>query len=238
MARRRTTRLVFRKTAAGWCTLKGFTRCRELYCLKCILPMFVILRCAQNDKNKTSAVFFLMSPVLRTCFLLVLSLSALSLRADGPYRNRDNKLQNDSGDPNYPVPYQLPTVGEITEVLTRIHGYLTIAVPRRVVNRKTGEPITDRAHPIADAGLERLPSTFNPLAYEMGVVHAGMLKARAVTGDPRFTAWIETQTKMIGDWLPYFRAQQEKFNLPSRTNSFTTILDPRALDDRSKEHRS
>jgi unsaturated rhamnogalacturonyl hydrolase len=172
-----------------------------------------------------------MKNLLRCSVLLALAFSTSVVRADGPYRNRDNKLANDSGEPTYPVPYQLPTVEEITQTLVRIHGYLETAVPKRVVDRKTGKPIVDRSTPVADAALERTPSGFNPFAYEMGVVHAGMLKASEVTGDKRFNHWIETQLQLINDWLPYFRAQQEKFNSPGRTNSFTTILDPRALDD-------
>ena len=54
---------------------------------------------------------------------------AFSARAEGPYRNRDNRDPNDDGEGTYPIPYQLPTVAEITELLQRIHGYLDRNTP-------------------------------------------------------------------------------------------------------------
>ena len=34
-------------------------------------------------------------------------------RAEGPYRNPDNKNPNDISEGTYPVPYKMPTVAEI-----------------------------------------------------------------------------------------------------------------------------
>ncbi len=151
-------------------------------------------------------------------------------RAEGPFRNRDNKTADDPAEGTYPVPYQLPTVAEITGALTRIRTFLEAAVPTRVVDRKTGVEITDFSAPAADAVVAHTEANFSGLAYEMGVVHAGMLQATEVTGDPRFAAFTARQLQFIADRLPYFRRQEEKFHL-ARANSFTAILDPKALDD-------
>jgi unsaturated rhamnogalacturonyl hydrolase len=166
------------------------------------------------------------------CLVLVslIALSSASLRAEGPYRNRDNKNPKDSAEPTYPVPYQMPTVAEITETLVRVHGFLDSAVPTRVVDKKTGKEIIDFTTPNADAVADRSEANFSVLAYEMGVVHAGMLKASQVTGDPRFAGFTERQMRFLAERLPYFRAQEEKFKL-GRANSFAGALDPRALDD-------
>ena len=85
------------------------------------------------------------------------------------------------------MPYQLPTAAEVTETLGRIRGYLGTAAPTRVIDSRTGAEITDFSTPVATAVLDRGEAEFNPLAYEMGVVHAGMLRAAAVTGDAKFS---------------------------------------------------
>ena len=64
----------------------------------------------------------------------------------------------------------------------------------------------------------------------MGVVYSGMLKASAVTSDPRFNEYTRQRFQFIADKTPYFRAQEEKFHL-GRRNSFRGILKPLALDD-------
>lgn len=161
-------------------------------------------------------------------FVATASLSAFA--AEGTYRNRDNKNLNDSGEPNYPIPYQLPTVAELTEVLQRIHGFLDKTCPTQVVNRKTGEVIKDLKQPVAEAYATSGEHQFFPLAYEMGPVHAGMLRASEVTGDPRFKAFTQRHTQFIADHLEYFRAQEEKFHL-GRQNAFRGIIEPVALDD-------
>lgn len=173
-------------------------------------------------------------PTRRACGLAFAAFLALaaSLAADGPYRNRDNPNPNDEGDPTYPVPYYMPTAAEITEVLQRVHGYLDRNLPTRVVDTKTGQPVTDFSKPIATAQIERTKQApgFNMLAYEMGVVYSGMLKAAAVTGDARFNQFTQQRFQFVVDKLPYFRAQEEQFHL-HRSNSMRGIIKPLALDD-------
>ncbi len=170
------------------------------------------------------------APLRAALAALALVVSAGSLPAEGPYRNRDNKDPLDSGEPTYPIPYQLPTPAEVTDVLHRVHRYLDRVVPSQVYNRKTGAAVTDLSTPIAEARTTRGEFDFNPLAYEMGVIHSGMLAAAQVTGDPRFSEFTRRHTQFIADHLAYFRAQEQAFKL-GRQNSFRGILEPVALDD-------
>ena len=62
-----------------------------------------------------------MKHTLRT-FVSAAMFAATPAFADGPFHNRDNKDLNDAGEPTYPVPYQLPTVAEITESLVRVRS--------------------------------------------------------------------------------------------------------------------
>ena len=157
-------------------------------------------------------------------------LLATVVQAGGTFRNRDNSDPQDEGEGLYPVPYQLPTVAEITAQLQRVHGFLDAQAPARVVDGKTGQPIADFGNPTATATLERSQSGFYLLAYEMGVVYSGMLKAGAVTGDMRFNEFTRQRFQFVADKLPYFRAQEEKFHL-GRRNAFRGVLEPLALDD-------
>ena len=157
------------------------------------------------------------------------ALAATPVFADGPFRNRDNKDPNDSGEPTYPVPYQRPTVAEITEALGRVRGFLESATPTRVIDRTTGQEITDFATPVAGAAIARSEANFSLLAYEMGVVHAGMLHAAEATGDRAFLALTERHLNFLGERLPYFRAQAEKFGVDR--SPVRGLLEPRALDD-------
>jgi len=161
--------------------------------------------------------------------LLILLLSS-SLRAEGPHRNRDNPNVSDEGEGTYPIPYHLPTVAEITEQLQRIHGYLDRNTPAQVIDSKTKKIITDFTNPVATATLDHTEANFYLLAYEMGVVYSGMLKASNTTGDPRFSEYTQKRFQFIADKLPYFSAQEEKFHL-GRRNAFHGVLEPLALDD-------
>ena len=99
--------------------------------------------------------------------------------AEGPYRNRDSKDPKDLSEGTYPIPYQKPTVAEITEVLERVHGYLEANSPTRVVDGRTGDEITDFSVPNLDARIpDGAGEAFYPLDYTMGVTHSGMLLAQ------------------------------------------------------------
>ncbi|WP_426197499.1 glycoside hydrolase family 88/105 protein [Massilia sp. DWR3-1-1] len=171
-------------------------------------------------------------PPSKTLLAAAAFLAALAspAQADGPYRNPDNKNPNDVGEGSYPVPYKMPVVAEITASLDRIRGYLDAATPTRIIDKKSGAPITDLGTPVADAIVEPSKGDFGITVYEMGVVHAGLMRARAVTGDARFTAMTERHLQFFNDALPYFRAQEQQFKL-ERANSFARMLEPRSLDD-------
>lgn len=168
---------------------------------------------------------------LLTMSRLMLSAGLLfaGARAQGTFRNRDNKSAKDSAEGTYPVPYQLPAEAEVTESLVRVRNYLERAAPLRIIDSKTGEEITNFSAPVETAVADRGEAEFSPLMYEMGVVHSAMLRAAAVTGDARFSAYTAKHLQFIADKLPYFRASAAKFGTDK--NGFRSVLEPRALDD-------
>ena len=150
--------------------------------------------------------------------------------ADGPYRNPDNKDPKDPGEGTYPVPYKKPVAAEVAAQLRSIRAFLDGATPTRIVDKRSGQPVTDLKTPNADAVFERSGGDYGLLVYEMGVVHSGLLKAAAATGDAGFSAMTRRHFAFFAQTLPYFRAQEQRFHL-ERANSFSRFLDPRALDD-------
>jgi len=155
---------------------------------------------------------------------------ATAAQAEGPYRNPDNKSTSDVGEGTYPVPYKKPNVAEVSAALHRIRAYLEAATPTRVVHKDGGAEITDLSTPVADAIVAPSSGDFGLQVYEMGVVHSGLLRAAAATGDASFNAMTARHLNFFSDKLPYFRAQEQRFHL-ERGNSFSRFLDPRALDD-------
>lgn len=168
--------------------------------------------------------------IFHLVIVLGLSLAAAAARGEAQFRNRDNPDPRDAGDPEYPIPYQLPREAEIRGVLERIRDYLRTAAPVGINDQRTGHPITDLAQPVASAVAATGPAGFSPLAYEMGVVHAGLLRAQEVTGDRAFGDFIRAQVEFLARSEGYFAAQEAAFHL-GRKNSLVRLLDPRALDD-------
>src|SRR5205823_3632849 len=114
-------------------------------------------------------------------FSLTVFFAVSSAQAEGPFRNRDNKSAKDSAEGTYPIPYQQPTVEEVTASIARIRDYLDKAAPLRIIDSATGKEITDWANPVETAVIDRGEMEFSPLQYEMGVVQSAMLRATAVT---------------------------------------------------------
>lgn len=158
-------------------------------------------------------------------------LAATPAGADGPYRNRDNKDPKDISEGTYPVPYQKPTVAEITELLGRVRVYVDEASPARVVDDRTGREIADFALPNPQA---RVPDgegeLLYPLDYTTGVIHSGMLLAGEVTGDGRFVDYTRRQLQFIADRLPYFRSVVAAGG-PVGKGTFGAIIRTGSLDD-------
>jgi rhamnogalacturonyl hydrolase YesR len=165
---------------------------------------------------------------------LVLALSLLPILpawAEGPYRNRDNRNPKDLSEGTYPIPYQMPTVEEIGEVLGRVRGYLEATEPSKVVDERTGAEITDFSSPNVHARIpDGAGEAFYPLDYTMGVTHCGLLLAGEATGDGRFAAYTRRQLRFVADRLPYFRAVVA-MGAPADKGTFGAILRTGSLDD-------
>jgi unsaturated rhamnogalacturonyl hydrolase len=128
--------------------------------------------------------------------------------------------------PEYKVPYKVPTAAEIKTVLDRVYNYLDTVTPPAFVNKQTGmietgnEPDTNFIFKKAD---------FRLTSYEWGVTYAGMLAAAEATGDKKFFSYTSRRLEFLAKAFPSFRSLFEK--TPANSNPLRQMVDPRALDD-------
>jgi unsaturated rhamnogalacturonyl hydrolase len=105
------------------------------------------------------------------------------------------------GDPQYPVPYEKPTVSGVTDVMKRVLSHVVASGAPAMVDWTTKQEVTDFSTPNVHAA-----ATFG--AYPMGVFNSGALLAGEVTGDKSFTDYTATRMQFIADHLAYFKAQE------------------------------
>lgn len=129
--------------------------------------------------------------------------------------------------PDYQNPYGVPSVESIKVDMDRILGYLEECTPARVVNKNTGETITDYAQINADAQLER--GTFRLASYEWGVTYSAMIAAAEATGDKAYMDYVTKRFKFLAEVAPHFRKVMDEGG--KLDGQMRQILDPRALDD-------
>src|SRR5258708_24189254 len=163
--------------------------------------------------------------------LAVVSIMANAAFAEGPYRARDNPSpNNDPYEGHYPIPCGPPQPAEIADVMARVRNFLEQAMPARVVDRSSGKSISDFASPIQTAGADLGENgRFNPLAYEMGVIHSGMLAATAATGDKDAAHCTSGELQVLDNLFPYVRPLAEKYGM--KQHSFRSVFEPEALED-------
>lgn len=129
-----------------------------------------------------------------------------------------------------PAPPAPPHPGEVAADLNRIRTYLDGAMPARLLDARTRQPIASTAASTGDVVVDcGEADAFDPLAYEAGVIYTGMLAAADATGDRRFADFTARRFQFIADALPYFRAHATPSELAQ--SPFRRALAPAALDD-------
>ena len=128
--------------------------------------------------------------------------------------------------PDYPVPYSVPTIADISNKLDKVYTYLNAATPAAFVNKQTTLPVDFVA---ADTNTIFKAGDFRLTSYEWGVTYAGMLAAGKATGNNKFIAYTQDRLGLMADAFPYFKKLYQ--NYPSVANPLHTVIEPRALDD-------
>ena len=130
--------------------------------------------------------------------------------------------------PEYEIPYVLPTIDGIKEVLTRVRVYYESTSPQTIVDSKTGEKITD--FKTFNPNAEPSPGFSSEWSYTHGVVLSAFDYITKVTGDKAF---FEDNTKFydyVVENLPYFQNNSDKIK-SAKIGNWSRILHFEALDD-------
>src|ERR1035437_666992 len=160
----------------------------------------------------------------------VVSLAALAFAAFAqtpPPGKSDPSFQQPSLAPG--VDYTVPTEADIKATLDRIRDYFVTNTHYRIVDPRTGQPITDFTNPIRTAGLDRSGVQFNDWDYPIGVVLAGMIHITDVTGDKSYQDYTLKNFDFIFDHLDYFKKQAAQFG--PQPYGYRRLVNMAALDD-------
>ncbi len=128
--------------------------------------------------------------------------------------------------PDYPVPYGPVKTEDVIAVLNRIHNYLDISTPARIVDREIKKEIADMTRLTPSSNFEQ--GVFRLISYEWGVAYGAMLLAGEVTGDKKFTEYTLRRMDLIGAMSQYYKSLSSTLQ---QGNPVRSVLDPRALDD-------
>jgi unsaturated rhamnogalacturonyl hydrolase len=131
--------------------------------------------------------------------------------------------------PDYAVPYGAMTSADIKKVLDRVFNYLDDVTPPQMINKNTGEPVTDIAN--LDTSTTLKQGDFRLTSYEWGVTYSAMLTAGEATGDQRYTDYVKKRFTFLADWIPAVKKLVDAKSYRNNNYPFRQPIEPRALDD-------
>lgn len=147
--------------------------------------------------------------------------------------SQEQKLVNDTNTPlhllvpEYKIPYRIPSVSNIKRDIDRVLNYIDSNTPTRLVDKKSGEEITDNSTISSEAQIER--GAFRLASYEWGVTYSAMLTAFEVTGDSAYINYVTQRFDFIAAIAPLF---QKLITEGKQIDpQMQQILTPKALDD-------
>ncbi len=129
--------------------------------------------------------------------------------------------------PDYVVPYGIPTTEKVKAVLDRVLNYLDATTPAGFVNRKTNDAFQLTSLP--DTNIAFKQGDFRLTSYEWGVTYAGMTRVGEITGDERYTNYSKERLNFLAAAFPSFKKLYEQF--PKASNPLRAPIAPHALDD-------
>ncbi len=129
--------------------------------------------------------------------------------------------------PDYETPYGIPGPSSIIKVLDRVYHYLDSVTPAKLEDKLSGKEIGDYSK--IDGNTIFKPGDFRLVSYEWGVTYAGMLRASAITGDPKYAGYVYDRMQFLSAIRPYFIKFEEDH--PGEQDALQSVLHPGALDD-------
>jgi len=128
-----------------------------------------------------------------------------------------------------------PTKESITEVMSRVHGYLLTNTPLRPINGDTGAAVSLDNMP-QNVALAR--TDIHVDTYEWGVTYSGLLRATQATGDQRYKNYVTDHLTGLARMAAHMKSNYPTATYdtyPSSTSgssySMRRWLFPQSLDD-------
>lgn len=109
--------------------------------------------------------------------------------------------------------------------LDRIFNYLDKSTPASIVDKESGEAISNLKKINEKSVFKR--GDFGIATYEWGVTYSGMLKVAEVTGDKKYANYTYERFKVLGEAYPYFQKVQEE----TGNSGMRGLITPKWLDD-------
>ena len=128
--------------------------------------------------------------------------------------------------PEYPIPYELPDIDSIKEILNRVRGYYESSSPQMIVDAETGQEIIDFSKLNKNARVSKGLSS--EWSYPHGVVLSAFAHIDDVVGNKEFFANNNKFYDFVIRNLPYFRKNAEEFGV--QAGGWGEIIEMRALD--------
>ena len=130
--------------------------------------------------------------------------------------------------PEYPIPYEYPSVDSIKEILDRVRIYYESTCDLKIIDSETGKEITDFTRPDRNA---QVPYGFAcEWSYTNGVVLSAFEYIDDVTGDPIFFANNIKFFDLVVKTIPYFEMNR-MLSGNERNRGWGRTPDFHALDD-------
>jgi rhamnogalacturonyl hydrolase YesR len=130
--------------------------------------------------------------------------------------------------PDYPVPYGVMSRQDIKKVMDRVYDYLDAVTPPQMINRQTGQVVTDPSQ--FDTTDIIKPGDFRLTTYEWGVTYSGMLLAAEISGDTRYSDYVKKRLSFIAQWAPAVKKKVAD-SLLKGNYVLRQPVQPHALDD-------
>lgn len=163
-----------------------------------------------------------------TSTLLVSSIAATTTIAQVNKPGTDVTAPLHALQPDYPVPYVAMSEADIIKVLDKVYHYLDAVTPAQMINRQTGQDVTDASQFDTAYGIK--PGDFRLTAYEWGVTYSGMLLAAETSGDNKYSDYVKQRLSFIAQWVPAIKRKAADGSLKGNY-IFRQPIAPHALDD-------
>ena len=129
--------------------------------------------------------------------------------------------------PAYRLGYGVAKAADVKAVMDRVLKYIETETPTQLVDKQTGEVVTDFKKITANTQLKQ--GGFRLTSYEWGVTYSGALAAYEATGDKAYKNYVTTRQKFLAEIAPYYKKVYAKDQ--GIDKNVRRVVDPHALDD-------